>query len=254
MVREYLIRNGRHSDFRVWRGLGDRNSSDEEWEADFRTPGVQQREDVDPQVDTRRIVDDAFQGPHEATVLEDRVQDAFLHAFIVADRVHAECIRNDGDETNLLPDYSVDEPIGETNALDTSENDTFDPHALEEAIRPLYRGAKCTQLAATILLMNLCTVHGVTNGFADELFTILNSHLPPTENVLPKNYYAARSLTAKLGLSYNSIHAYDKGCVLFRGEHVEAVGSGRRYRSKCLDISQSSQGCSECFGAQVFRS
>jgi hypothetical protein len=71
--------------------------------------------------------------------------------------------------------------------------------------------------------MNLCTVHGVTNGFVDELFTILNSHLLPTENVLPKNYYATRSLTTKLGLSYNSIHAYDKGCVFFRGEHAEAV-------------------------------
>jgi hypothetical protein len=56
--------------------------------------------------------------------------------------VHAECIRNDGDETDPLPDYSVDEPIGETNARDASENDTFDLHALEEAIRPLYRGAK----------------------------------------------------------------------------------------------------------------
>jgi hypothetical protein len=144
MVREHLIRNGCHSDFRVWRGPGDWDSSDEEWEADFWTPGVQQREDVDPQVDTRRIVDDAFQGPHEAAVLEDRVQDALLHAFTMADGVHAECIRNDGDETDPLPDYSVDEPIGETNAPDASDNDTFDPHALEGAIRPLYRGAKCT--------------------------------------------------------------------------------------------------------------
>jgi hypothetical protein len=167
--------------------------------------------------------------------LEDRVQDALFHAFTMANGVHAECIRNDGDETDPLPDYSMDEPIGETNAPDASENDTFDPHALEEAIRPFYRGAKCTQLAATILLMNLCTVHGVTNGFADELFTILNSHLPPTENVLPKNYYAARSLTAKLGLSYNSIHAYDKGCVLFRGEHAEVVQCPKCGSPKYID-------------------
>jgi hypothetical protein len=184
---------------------------------------VQQREDVDPQVDIQCSVDDAFQGPHEAAVLEDRVQDALLHAFTMADGVHAEYIRNDGDETDPLPDYSVDELVGETNAPGTSEDDTFDPHASEEAIRPLYRGAKCTQLAATILLMNLCTVHGVTNGFADEMFTILNSHLLPTETVLPKNYYAARSLTAKLGLSYNRIHACDKGCMLFRDEHAEVV-------------------------------
>jgi hypothetical protein len=122
-----------------------------------------------------------------------------------------------------MNDMEVEEPIGETNRRDADEDDSFNPQALEEAIRPLYRGARCTQLAATILLMNLYTVHGVTNGFADEMFTILNGHLLPAENVLPKNYYRARSLTVKLGLSYNSIHACDRGCVLFRGEHAEAV-------------------------------
>ena len=132
-------------------------------------------------------------------------------------------IRNNGDETNPLSDYSVDEPIGETNPPDASQNDTFHPHALEVAIWPLYGGAKYTQLAATILLMNLCIVHSATNGFADELFTILNSHLLFTENVLPKNYYNTRSLTAKLGLLYNNIHAYDKGYVLFKGKYTEVV-------------------------------
>ena len=184
---------------------------------------MQQREDVDPQVDTRYIVDDAFQGLHEAVVLENRVQDAFLHAFTMANGVHVECIINDGNETNPLPNYSMDEPIGEINFLDALENDAFDPHALEEAIWPLYRGAKCMQLVAIILLMNLCIVHGMTNGFVDELFTILNSHLLPIEIVLPKNYYAAESFTAKLRLSYNSIHACDKSCVFFRSEHAEAV-------------------------------
>ena len=197
---------------------------------------MQQREDVDPQVDTQRIVDNAFQGPHEVAFLEDKVQDAFFHAFTMADGMHAECIRNDGDETDPLPDYSMDESIEDTNAPDASENDTFDPHPLEEAIRPLYRGAKCMQLATTILLMNLCTIHGVTNGFADELFTILNSHLLPTKNVLPKNYYIAWSLTTKLGLLYNSIHACDKGYVLFRDKHTKTVQclkcGGPRYVDK----------------------
>jgi hypothetical protein len=87
-------------------------------------------------------------------------------------------------------------------------------------IWPFYEGARCTQLAATVLLMNLCIVHGVTNGFEDEMFTILNTHLLPKENVLLRNYYAARSLTAKLGLSYHSIHACDKGCVLFWGKYA----------------------------------
>jgi hypothetical protein len=84
--------------------------------------------------------------------------------------------------------------------------------------------------------MNLCTIHGVTNGFADEMFTILNGHLLPPENVLPKNYYRARLLTAKLGLSYNSIHACNKGCVLFREEHAKAIRcikcSGPRFKDE----------------------
>jgi uncharacterized membrane protein YwzB len=49
----------------------------------------------------------------------------------------------------------------------------FDPSALEQAIRSLYKGARSTKLAATILLVNLCIVYGVSNCFLDELFTIL---------------------------------------------------------------------------------
>jgi hypothetical protein len=145
-----------------------------------------------------------------------------LDAFTVADEVHAYCVGDDN-ASQSTDDMEVQEPIGESDSGDAGGDEGFDLQALEEAIRPLYRGARCTQLTATILLMNLCTIHGVTNGFADEMFTILNGHLLPPENVLPKNYYHARSLTAKLGLSYNSIHTCDKGCVFFRGEHAEVV-------------------------------
>ena len=117
----------------------------------------------------------------------------------------------------------LEEPVGDRDTTDMANDHSFDPSAVVKAIRPLYQGARCTQLAATILLMNLCTVHVVTNGFADEMFTILNSHLLPAENVLSKNYYANRSLIGKLDLSYNSIHACDKGCVLFCGQHAEAI-------------------------------
>jgi hypothetical protein len=88
---------------------------------------------------------------------------------------------------------------------------------LEEAIQELYEGSRSTKLAATILLMNLCTVHRVSNNFADELFTILHRHLLPEGNNLPRNHYAAKSL----GLTYTSIHACGKGCVLFKGEYAD---------------------------------
>jgi hypothetical protein len=62
----------------------------------------------------------------------------------------------------------------------------------------------------------------VSNNFADKLFTILHRHLLPEGNCLPRNHYTAKTLTSKLGLTYNSIHTCAKGCVLFRGEYAEA--------------------------------
>jgi uncharacterized paraquat-inducible protein A len=60
--------------------------------------------------------------------------------------------------------------------------------------------------------------------------------LLPVDNSLPKNYYAAKSLTTKLGLSYQSIHACEKGYILFRHQHAEAVRCPKcgapRYRDK----------------------
>jgi hypothetical protein len=64
--------------------------------------------------------------------------------------------------------------------------------------------------------MNLCIVHGVSNYFMDELFSILQGHLLPDGNLLPQNHYKAKALTRKLGLAYNTIHACESGCVLFR--------------------------------------
>ena len=100
----------------------------------------------------------------------------------------------------------------------------------------LYDGSKSSKLAATILLMNLCTVHGVSNQCANKFFSILHLHLLPKNNTLPKNYHAAKSLTMKLGLKYKTIHACEKGCMLFRGEHANALRcpkcNGRRYRDE----------------------
>ena len=103
------------------------------------------------------------------------------------------------------------------------EDPSFDPDVLVEAMKGLYAGPKCTKLTLTILLMNLCTVYWVSIGFVDELLTILHCHLLPEDNCLPKKYYAARSLTMKLGLAYNIIHACEKRCMLFRGKHVDVV-------------------------------
>jgi hypothetical protein len=121
-----------------------------------------------------------------------------------------------------VPNLGVEEPVGESAKGGSDDASNFDPYMLEDAMKPLYRGAKCTELAGTILLMNVCSIHGVSNNFTQELFTILHGHLFPEDNCLSKNYYIARSLTSKLGLSYRTIHAYEKGCILFRKQYSEA--------------------------------
>jgi hypothetical protein len=182
------------------------------------------------------MVQETFQGGNESVTLEERVQEVASNAFAQADALHNDYIDNHFNDTTNIRDISIDEPIRERAEEGISEDSTFDSQVLEDVIKPLYRGAKSTELAATILLMNLCTVHGVSNNFTEELFALLHSHLLPPGNSLPKNYYAAKSLTSKLGLSYRSIHAYEKGCILFRYKHSEALRcpkcGGARYRDE----------------------
>jgi hypothetical protein len=60
------------------------------------------------------------------------------------------------DAASLL-DLSPEELIGESVEGGISDDSSFDPQVLEDAIKPLYKGTKSTELVATILLINLCT-------------------------------------------------------------------------------------------------
>jgi hypothetical protein len=223
-VRGHLFRYGRRPLFMVWRGPGKRDSSDEEWEEEFWASSATNPTTVDAQVVTREMLNDAFQFVDDDVDLQNRVQHEVLAASAAADSVHEEY--SDGRSSSAhegADPVDMEELTGDTNSVHEETDSGFDPEPLEGVLQQLYSGARATKLAATLLLMNLCTVHGVSNSFADEFFAILHSHLLPEENCLPKNYHAAKSLTRKLGLSYNSIHACAKGCVLFRGEHAEEI-------------------------------
>jgi hypothetical protein len=108
--------------------------------------------------------------------------------------------------------------LGETRAPSVASDDDISTEAnyLWETCQPLYNGARCTKLASTLLLMNVCTIHGVSNKFMDELLALLHKHLLPKDNLLPPSMYAAKSLTKKVGLDYKHIHACVNGCILFR--------------------------------------
>jgi hypothetical protein len=89
-VRGHLLRYGRHPLFRVWRGPGERDSSDKEWEEEFWTSNTANPATVDTQVDTREMLNDAFQFANKDVDLQDRVQHEVLAAFTAADSVHKE--------------------------------------------------------------------------------------------------------------------------------------------------------------------
>jgi hypothetical protein len=219
-VKEHLIRNGREPSFRVWRGPGERDGSDEEWEAELRGPPRAVDGAIDVGLDMHEMVEDAFteidEAPAPPTTLEDQLEDIVMGAFTVVDE-----LAHDDPETS--DDKLEDEVLGANGGGIAEEDNYGDPRELETATEELYHGAKSSVLAATILIMTLCTVHGVSNKFADQLFTLFREHLLPSENMLPKNLYAAKGLISKLGLNYNTIHACQSGCVLFRGQYKEAT-------------------------------
>jgi hypothetical protein len=236
--RAHLIKNGRDPRMRVWRGLENRDSSDDDWEEEFWRPGTGDPVIMDARVDTREMVNDAFKSNDNMANIEDRVQEETYMAFTTADTVHDECTRSSGTTDEDAMDYGAGKEAGDVDTADGGEDAEFNLGVLEEAMTVLYDGARCTKLAATILLQNLCIVHGVSNSFADEMFSLLHGLILPENNCLPKNHYAVKSLTQKLGLAYNTIHACERGCVLFRGALADAKKCPRCDQPRYKDVER----------------
>jgi hypothetical protein len=89
-VREHLIKNSRDSDFRVWRGPGEADSSDEEWEQVLDEATISQMESLDPQVETERIIANAFEAGDTRPPSDERLHEAVVDAFIAADSIHTD--------------------------------------------------------------------------------------------------------------------------------------------------------------------
>jgi hypothetical protein len=188
-VREHLIRSGRDSEFRVWQGPGDRNSSDEEWEQQYWRADEDHFPPVDEQVDTRGMIHDTFEERDDPDPNDGRVQETLAEAFAVADSIHEECHSSHNWDETCISDGVDEDMATDPGDVEQGGNAHFDPQALEDAMTSLYTGTKSSTLAATILLLNLCSVHGVSNCFVDELFTILHGHILPEGNCLPRNHY-----------------------------------------------------------------
>jgi hypothetical protein len=96
-----------------------------------------------------------------------------------------------------------------------------DAHAMEEMIRestqPVWDGCAINRLQASIILMNMCTVHRVPNTFLDELLTFLSADLLPRGNNLTRTSYETKRMVMKMDLKHESIHCCRDGHVLFEG-------------------------------------
>jgi hypothetical protein len=79
-------------------------------------------------------------------------------------------------------------------------------------------------ISAIVVIMTMCTTHGVSNAFADELLRYLSTSLLPTENLLSSSFYHAKNSVRKMGLDYNVIHCCPEGHVLFCG-HLQDLDS-----------------------------
>jgi hypothetical protein len=153
----------------------------------------------------------------------NRVQEVVADAFTMADNIHDECRSAHNWNEPCFDNIMEDDVPGNVDDAEEDGDVQFDSDGLEEAVGGLYEGAKSSTLAAIIFLLNLCTIYGVSNCFVNELFCILHGHILLDGNSLPRNNYAARTLTRKLGLTYNTIHACESGCVLFRGVLANAT-------------------------------
>jgi hypothetical protein len=169
------------------------------------------------------MIHNTFEECDEPDPRYTRVQEVVADAFTMADSIHDECRSAHNWNEPCFDNIVDDEVPGNVDNTEEDGNVQFDSDGLEEAVGGLYEGAKSSTLAATILLLNLCIVHGVSNCFMNELFCILHGHILLDGNSLPRNNYAARTLTRKLGLTYNTIHACESGCVLFRGVLANAT-------------------------------
>jgi hypothetical protein len=178
------------------------------------------------------MVEDAFEGvdepPVHAPTLDKEVHNIVMDAFTIVDNMP-----NVGVEES--DEGSDAEPMGDNGCTIEEEENHDDPRTLEEPMEELYHGAKSYILAATILIMTFCTIHGVSNIFADQLFTLFRKHLLPSENQLPKNYHALKALIRKLGLNYNTIHACQGGCLLFRGQYEDATSCPKCKKPRYID-------------------
>lgn len=114
---------------------------------------------------------------------------------------------------------------GELNVVDNDEFESDRVDELEnlyvEATTPMYLGAKTSVIVATVVVMNMCNVFGISKFFRTELCRYLAENLLPKGNNLPNSHFAAVKTIRRLEFNYNNTHACQDGCVLYKDDYAQ---------------------------------
>ena len=110
---------------------------------------------------------------------------------------------------------------------------------MELAGRPLYEGAKISQLDAISQVLAKKLQYGNTRScFEDNLQTYGN--MLPEGNCLPKSMYETKKILRELNMDYEKIDCCPKGCILFRKQfandkYCTLCGASRYHEVKGVD-------------------
>ncbi|XP_016434597.1 uncharacterized protein LOC107760959 [Nicotiana tabacum] len=85
---------------------------------------------------------------------------------------------------------------------------------LKEASRPLYEGSMHSKLSVVVRLLSIKSYSSISQAGMDSIIGLVNE-LNMNKIDLPKDFYTAKKLVSKLGLSSERIDCCEKGCMLF---------------------------------------
>ena len=132
----------------------------------------------------------------------------------------------DGNEDDGIRNMLDD--LGQMPRSPPSEGEPEDPEETAKAFldmmasskKPLYEGAKISQLDSISQLLAVKAKFGWTRASFDELLAVLGNQLPEG-NVLPQNMYESKKLMSALTMGYEKIDICPKNCLLFTKEYAK---------------------------------
>jgi hypothetical protein len=108
------------------------------------------------------------------TITFHEVQQHLSDAFDVGDQ-----LRKRTPHSNAIDDEGVE---------DVGPNLKHLEELMSQATKPLYEGLNVSLILATIVLINMAVIHGVSNAYMDELLKYLGTVLLPKGNFLPMSH------------------------------------------------------------------